>query len=245
MNNQNITAPAHLIVGPAATTLAHTHEFIKATMCSEGGCLRCATCQQIEQHQHVATMWLEPENNYTLETIEPIFSTIAFALEPEHHYFFILRKADLLTAACANSLLKIVEEPPAGYHFVFLTERSQQILPTIRSRCVITNLYAPSEQNRSSDLVEVFKGKVTCHPSVFLSLLAQENPSEAQTIDFLDELLTHWSSERKKASETRDPFQENYMLELITEGLRLPPMPGSSKLFWKNFYLLAKSTPAQ
>ena len=49
--------------------------------------------------------------------------------------------ADFLTEACSNSLLKSVEEPPTGYHFIFLAERLSQILPTIQSRCMIKSLY--------------------------------------------------------------------------------------------------------
>ncbi len=235
--------PAQLLVGQNSTTIAHTKNLLKKTFCPKNGCLRCSVCMQIEQEQHHAAMWLEPENSYTLDAIEPIFKTIAFALEPDDHLFFIIQKAEFLTTACSNSLLKAVEEPPAGYHFIFLTERAQQILPTIRSRCTITNLYATSQLNSTCDLVEIFKQKVSCFPSAFMSLLAQENPTEARTLEYLDELLAHWTIEQKKAPETKglNDSYGNQMIELIKDGLRKPPMPGSSKLFWKNFYLLAKS----
>src|SRR5205823_1504040 len=35
----------------------------------------------------------------------------------------------------ANTLLKTLEEPPAGTHFVLVTSRAPSLLPTIRSRC--------------------------------------------------------------------------------------------------------------
>jgi DNA polymerase-3 subunit delta' len=47
----------------------------------------------------------------------------------------------------ANSLLKILEEPPAHAHIFLLAENTGELLPTIRSRCGIFRLGAlPSEQ---------------------------------------------------------------------------------------------------
>ena len=47
----------------------------------------------------------------------------------------------------ANSLLKILEEPPAFAHIFLLAENTNELLPTIRSRCSIFRLGAlPAEQ---------------------------------------------------------------------------------------------------
>lgn len=37
--------------------------------------------------------------------------------------------------ACANKLLKLIEEPPANTVFLLVSENMEQVLPTIRSRC--------------------------------------------------------------------------------------------------------------
>jgi DNA polymerase-3 subunit delta' len=42
----------------------------------------------------------------------------------------------------ANSLLKVLEEPPEHTSLIVLTENPQELLPTIRSRCVIHRLGA-------------------------------------------------------------------------------------------------------
>ena len=46
----------------------------------------------------------------------------------------IIDEADKMTPSTANSLLKILEEPPAATHFVLVSTAPQAILPTIRSR---------------------------------------------------------------------------------------------------------------
>lgn len=47
---------------------------------------------------------------------------------------FIVREAELLTPAAANSMLKTLEEPPPRTHFVLITSRPNRLLDTIRSR---------------------------------------------------------------------------------------------------------------
>ncbi|MBD3167725.1 hypothetical protein GF324_14080 [bacterium] len=45
--------------------------------------------------------------------------------------------AEKMNAATANSILKILEEPPAGVHFILTAERVSSVLPTITSRCAV------------------------------------------------------------------------------------------------------------
>ncbi len=47
---------------------------------------------------------------------------------------FIFRAAHELTASAANALLKTLEEPRPGTHFVLLTDQPRRLLDTVRSR---------------------------------------------------------------------------------------------------------------
>ncbi|MEO1311728.1 MAG: DNA polymerase III subunit delta' [Pseudomonadota bacterium] len=47
----------------------------------------------------------------------------------------IIDKADELNVAAANALLKTLEEPPVGAHFILLADAPSRVLPTVRSRC--------------------------------------------------------------------------------------------------------------
>jgi DNA polymerase-3 subunit delta' len=58
-----------------------------------------------------------------------------------------LAKVFLITSAAfmkeaANSLLKLLEEPPAYVHIVLMAENLGELLPTIRSRCAVAHLGA-------------------------------------------------------------------------------------------------------
>src|SRR5882672_6477450 len=62
---------------------------------------------------------------------------LAHAAFPPHEgraKIFLLRRADELSQAAANALLKILEEPGGRTHFVLLSSVADSLLPTIRSR---------------------------------------------------------------------------------------------------------------
>ena len=59
---------------------------------------------------------------------------------------FIITASSFMKEA-ANSLLKLLEEPPPFVHLILLTENPGELLPTIRSRCAFARLGAlPPEE---------------------------------------------------------------------------------------------------
>jgi DNA polymerase-3 subunit delta' len=48
---------------------------------------------------------------------------------------FIVRGADVMSEEASNSILKVLEEPPAASTLILVTEKPHLVLPTIRSRC--------------------------------------------------------------------------------------------------------------
>lgn len=55
----------------------------------------------------------------------------------------LIRPADLLNLEAENALLKTLEQPGDHVHFVLVTDRPEEILPTIRSRAAIYYLRTP------------------------------------------------------------------------------------------------------
>jgi DNA polymerase-3 subunit delta' len=54
---------------------------------------------------------------------------------PGCHRWILMEDAHRLNEASANMLLKTLEEPPEGTHFLLVTHRPEAVLATIRSRC--------------------------------------------------------------------------------------------------------------
>ena len=58
---------------------------------------------------------------------------------PGCHRWILVEDAHRLNGASGNMLLKILEEPPPGTHFLLVTHRPDAMLQTIRSRCERVN----------------------------------------------------------------------------------------------------------
>lgn len=237
-----LSHPAHLFVGNEQELLENSITLLQKVFCSNQGCSVCIQCRKVQEQQHESVLWLMPEKQYAVEDLKAIFSTISFALEQNQHYFFVIQKADLLTTACANALLKSLEEPPAGYHFILLAQRVEFILPTIKSRCLIQTV-GTSETPATHTLIPYFTTTAFQDPLTFAKELEATNPNEWESLALLDQLLIHWATQYKKEIVAKNiPAQEKAqrMMQHIKNAMLQPPMPGSSKLFWKNLFLQTK-----
>lgn len=56
----------------------------------------------------------------------------------------VLAPAEALNAIAANTLLKMLEEPPPATFFVLVADALDDVLPTIRSRCVLLQVPTPA-----------------------------------------------------------------------------------------------------
>jgi DNA polymerase III gamma/tau subunit len=232
--------PAQLLVGPQDLLTSYAEQYVQKTFCKNNGCGVCFTCEQIRKRQYHATRWLMPEKTYTLDDLEIIFETTALALHDESHFFFILEKADLLTAACSNKLLKILEEPPQGYHFILCTERGDALLPTIKSRCTITSFFGEDQKKVQEILLNFFTLSSISNPIEFLKELEASKINEQESAELLDQIMSYWTKKYKAALLQQDISQQalaEKKVTLFTQALLQLPMPGSSKIFWKNLFL--------
>jgi DNA polymerase-3 subunit delta' len=55
----------------------------------------------------------------------------------------IIEGAERLSQVTGNRMLKPLEEPPAGSHVILVTDRAEDLLATIRSRCVPVPFRSP------------------------------------------------------------------------------------------------------
>jgi len=113
-----------------------------------GACLRCLRISEEEPHvpAHPDVILLQrglyrgriSANETTGISIEQVrrmvISQVGYGPHEGRARVFIVRDADELTVSAANALLKTLEEPGRGTHFVLLTSRPNRLLDTIRSR---------------------------------------------------------------------------------------------------------------
>lgn len=232
--------PAQLWIGSHTHLCTTATHFLQKQFCPHGECHTCTTCRLIRERQYHGTIWLYPQKWYTREQITIIFDTIAFSLAPDQQIFFIIQKADFLTPACSNSLLKSVEEPPPGYHFIFLAEHKDLILPTIRSRCTIHIFPTETTEHEKEHLLIFFTNSLQSNPVEFIKVLEKIRPNEQESIELLDKLFIHWMHQEKKAiteHNLKRVKEVTRINKIISKALLKPPMPGSSLIFWKNLFM--------
>lgn len=150
--------PSLVCIGPHNYTEEHLIPHLQKMLCPDfaaSGACRCKTCRLIIERRSPYVTWIEPTNDYILEDLAPLFATVHYRLEEGAHHFFVLTQAERLSTVCANRLLKTLEEPPAGYHFIFLTQNYETLLPTVQSRCSLL-FRAPEETTATHALILYF-----------------------------------------------------------------------------------------
>lgn len=101
-----------------------------------GGCGRCASCRRVEAGTHPDVAWITPvSSTIKIEQVRELIREAHMRPFAARKRVFILREADKLSEEAANSLLKILEEPPGAAMFILITALPETLLPTIRSRC--------------------------------------------------------------------------------------------------------------
>lgn len=235
----NANIHAHLLCAPKSSLEQEAIVFLQHALCTKKECGTCLQCRQIAEKAHHSVIWIAPEKRYSVDDLTIIFEKIQFGLNDNELFFFVITQADSLNTFCANSLLKIVEEPPVGYNFLFLTERPESIIPTIRSRCVIIRSNSKTQERELPSLVHHFKS-FHSDPVSFSKEVGQCSMTEIECISYIDDLLRYWIDIYKHALEQQQiPQAEKArtMVTLIKNTLKKPPCPGSSKIFWKHLFL--------
>lgn len=241
--NASKQAAALLWVGQHQELIKKTYSWLQLLLGTCNACRLCTTCRQIEEQQYYAVTWLLPENTYLLDDLKPLFDAVAFKLEKDQHHVFVVQHADLLTDICANSLLKTVEEPPEGYHFIFLAERLDAIQPTLASRCMVKLFPQAAQRTNATLLSSFFMTTDFQSPVAFLQELEKLKPSEQETAVLLDEILTYWLHQASKACLDVDTKKQERALSIVAmlrPYVVNPLMPGSSKILWKDLFLKVK-----
>lgn len=64
--------------------------------------------------------------------------------------------AEKMNAACANKLLKLIEEPPNNTIFILIVEDEEQLINTIRSRCQVLHFPPLAEDDITHALVKSY-----------------------------------------------------------------------------------------
>lgn len=207
-----------LLVGPRTTAKRElAHSIAQRLLCqNRTACGQCSSCLKAQKGSWVDFTEILPEEsdsgklgNIKLEQLDVIKRSLGHGAMEGAYRFFVINDAQQLTLQAANSLLKILEEPPRSWIFVLTAPDSTLILPTLLSRSQVIRLKAlPKELEsltkgpESEDLQKV-KAQIVAFV---------KNPS-AGLSDVLD-----WASESTQQLEITMDLLEQSILKLLQIG---------------------------
>ena len=132
--------------------------FVAALLCQNPvdgkPCLSCPSCRLLgaDAHPDVIRIMV-PEDKKTIgidQVREQIVKEAYVRPFSSRRKVFIIEDGETMTDDAQNALLKILEEPPAYVVFLILTKAQNQLLETVRSRCLKLQLL-PLPNTRVTD----------------------------------------------------------------------------------------------
>src|SRR3954453_11338079 len=129
---------AYVLAGPEGSGKSLVaRAFVAALLCPNGGCGECRDCTLALREHHPNEFVVEPEGrDIHIDTIRDEVWHHAYRTAPEPgRKVFVIREADRLSPPAADTLLKVLEEPPLDTVFLLLSARAQELPDTVISRC--------------------------------------------------------------------------------------------------------------
>ena len=113
---------------------------------------------------------LTPEEGKMHISIEQVRSALAkFVTYAQARRVVVIRPADSMTTEAQNALLKTLEEPNAGLHFILVRSGDEPLLSTIYSRCQILTLHRTSLKQDEAQLETLKLDAQTAQQVLFLA----------------------------------------------------------------------------
>ena len=166
--------------------------FAKTFLCKSAGKKPCGICESCRLMDIENNSFAHPDfylltaeeagKDIKIEQVKEMAKQAAFAPVLSEHKVCIIDDAGQMTAEAANSLLKILEEPPPGWLFILITQQAERLLPTVLSRVVRLRFDAPD----SSAVQQILKANGITQNAQVLAALAGGSPGRALSYNQAD-----------------------------------------------------------
>ncbi len=146
-------AHALLVTGPPGLgEQAFAERLAGALLCAQpsadgDACGACKDCQMVAAGMHPDLARVQPLEASKPIIVDQVRALIEFVTTRPHaggHKVTIISPAERMNLNAANSLLKLLEEPPLGNILLLTSERPGALPATIRSRCQRLDLRPPA-----------------------------------------------------------------------------------------------------
>jgi DNA polymerase III subunit delta' len=129
---------AYLFHGPSGTGKRTVARAFAAALLAEGARDPDGVGERVARGTHPDLTWVRPSGAAEMlvgDIEEAVVAGAARTPFESARRVFVIEGVDAMNDQAANRMLKTLEEPPRFVHLVLVTDRREDVLPTIASRC--------------------------------------------------------------------------------------------------------------
>lgn len=129
---------AYLFHGPAGAGKRAIARSFAAALLADGAAGPELVRERVQRGSHPDLTWVTPSGAAEMlvaDIEEPVVAAAARTPFESKRRVFVIESVERMNDQAANRLLKTLEEPPAFAHLVLLSDRREDVLATIASRC--------------------------------------------------------------------------------------------------------------
>ena len=202
---------AYIIEGDTCVDkVAFAKDMLKAIVCREApgtGCSSCINCRKIE-HDNYEDLYFIESDGLSVKDDAVFQLQEKLKLKPTGglRNLAVIKDADTMTLRAQNRLLKTLEEPSSGTVILLLSENRDNLLETIRSRCVAYRLNSLDMEPEAKQMEGASALVSAC--------------MEGETFFRQKELLNQYMKSRDDAFQILDGMERIYRDFLVGKDLR-------------------------
>ncbi len=129
---------AYLFHGPAGVGKRDVARAFAAALLAEGAGDPESVRERVLRGSHPDMTWVSPSGAAEMlvaDIEQPVVAAAARTPFESTRRVFVIEAAETMNENAGNRLLKTLEEPPAFAHLILLSDRWEDVLPTLVSRC--------------------------------------------------------------------------------------------------------------
>jgi len=129
---------AYLFHGPAGAGKRAVARAFAAALLADGARTPATVSERVARDSHPDLTWVVPSGAAEVlvaDIEQPVVAAAARTPFESARRVFVIEAVDTMNEHAANRMLKTLEEPPAFVHVLLLTDRREDVMATISSRC--------------------------------------------------------------------------------------------------------------
>ncbi len=175
-------------VGKTTTALALAAGLFCTAPEDEKPCGLCGGCLKFFSGNHPDFLQIRPDGAVIkIDQVRALKKALSFSPFEAGRRIILIEDVQTMGRPAANSLLKILEEPPPDNLLLLIASESEPILPTIVSRCQVIP-FTPLTTEQASEVVSRLNPELVPEEVRSLAQLADGCPGQVQTLQS-EELL--------------------------------------------------------